>query len=77
MPSQLTTWPLFIAFSIALTGAVSAEPTAADRAEYNQRRAKAQNLARVLALLVLAVDRGDLGVDALVVEGRVGRHHGW
>ena len=31
MPSQLTAWPLFVAFSVALTGAVSGEPTAVDR----------------------------------------------
>ncbi|MHB8478238.1 MAG: hypothetical protein ACYDBZ_18370 [Steroidobacteraceae bacterium] len=31
MSSQLTAWPLFVAFSVALTGAVSGEPTAADR----------------------------------------------
>ena len=33
MPLQLPAWPLFVAVSLALTGAVSAEPTAADRTQ--------------------------------------------
>ena len=33
MASQLTAWPLFVAFSLALSGTVSGEPTAADRTQ--------------------------------------------